>query len=73
MPSECSNAGGQPIQYWPCLKMSQEVYPWNVKFAQEPREPAFAPRQVLAGPEPLVREHAACALQRMVSAPFQAG
>jgi epoxyqueuosine reductase len=27
----------------------QEVCPWNVKFAQELKEPAFAPRDVLAG------------------------
>jgi epoxyqueuosine reductase len=27
----------------------QDVCPWNVKFAQELREPAFAPRAALAG------------------------
>jgi len=27
----------------------QEVCPWNVKFAQELKEPAFAPREVLVG------------------------
>ena len=27
----------------------QEVCPWNVRFARELREPAFAPREVLAG------------------------
>ena len=29
--------------------ISQEVCPYNVKFAQELKEPAFAPREVLAG------------------------
>ena len=29
--------------------MSQEVCPWNVRFAQELRVPEFAPREVLAG------------------------
>ena len=29
--------------------MSQEVCPYIVKFAQELKEPAFAPREVLAG------------------------
>ncbi len=28
--------------------MSQNVCPWNVRFASEPKEPAFAPREVLA-------------------------
>lgn len=27
----------------------QDVCPWNVKFARELREPAFAPRQIIAG------------------------
>jgi epoxyqueuosine reductase len=29
--------------------MSQDVCPWNVKFARELAEPAFAPRDALAG------------------------
>jgi epoxyqueuosine reductase len=28
---------------------SQEVCPWNVRFARELEEPVFAPREVLAG------------------------
>ena len=67
--------------------------PWNVRFSQELKEPAFAPREAIAGrdartlareilgmtpeessaaleealddPEPLVREHAAWALERL--------
>ena len=29
--------------------MSQDVCPWNVSFASELKEPAFAPRDVIAG------------------------
>ena len=37
---------------------SQDVCPWNVRFARELREPAFAPREVLAEKDPrsLARE-----------------
>ena len=30
-------------------QMSQDVCPWNGRFARELREPAFAPREALAG------------------------
>jgi epoxyqueuosine reductase len=32
-----------------CRYISQDVCPYNIKFAQELKEPAFAPREVLAG------------------------
>ena len=34
---------------WLCRHSSQDVCPYNVKFAQELKEPGFAPRKVLAG------------------------
>jgi len=37
------------IAIWVYLHSSQEVCPWNERFAQELKEPAFAPRDVLAG------------------------
>lgn len=37
------------ISKWFCRHFSQDVCPWNVKFAQELKEPAFAPREFLAG------------------------
>lgn len=36
------------ISKWLCRQTSQEVCPWNVRFAQELKERAFAPREVLA-------------------------
>jgi epoxyqueuosine reductase len=30
-------------------RISQDACPWNVRFAREPTEPAFSPREVLAG------------------------
>ena len=32
-----------------CRYISQDVCPWNVRFARELKEPAFAPRVALAG------------------------
>jgi epoxyqueuosine reductase QueG len=37
------------IAIWVYRHSSQDVCPYNVKFAQELKEPAFAPREVLAG------------------------
>ena len=44
--------------------MSQDVCPWNQRFAAELAESAFAAREALAGRDArtLVREHAAWAL-----------
>jgi epoxyqueuosine reductase len=36
------------ISKWFCRCISQDVCPWNVKFAQELKEPAFGVREVLA-------------------------
>ena len=38
-----------------CRYISQEVCPYNVKFAQELKERAFAPREVLAGKDARMR------------------
>jgi len=38
---------GNAIQF--CRHTSQEVCPWNVKFAQEVKEPRFEARQAIAG------------------------
>src|SRR5215207_7055879 len=32
-----------------CRQTSQECCPWNVRFSAELKEPAFAPREILAG------------------------
>ncbi len=37
------------ISKWVYRHISQEVCPWNISFAREVREPAFAPRDVIAG------------------------
>ena len=37
------------ISKWVYRHISQEVCPWNVRFAQPNRVPEFAPREVLAG------------------------
>jgi len=37
------------ITKWLYRHSSQEVCPWNVRFARALREPTFAPREVLAG------------------------
>jgi epoxyqueuosine reductase len=37
------------IAKWLYRQISQDVCPWNVRFAEELKEPAFAPRKVLAG------------------------
>jgi epoxyqueuosine reductase len=37
------------IAKWVCRHSAQSVCPFNVKFAQELKQPAFAPRDVLAG------------------------
>lgn len=37
------------ILKWECRHSAQSVCPFNVKFAQELQEPAFAPREVIAG------------------------
>ena len=37
------------IAKWFCRYISQDVCPWNVKFAQELKVPAFAARETLAG------------------------
>ena len=59
------------IRKWVYRQISQSCCPWNIRFAQELTEPAFAPRDVLThaldDPEPLVREHAAWALERIGS------
>ena len=34
-----------------CRHTSQDVCPWNVRFATELKEPAFAPREALGGPD----------------------
>ena len=37
------------ITKWICRHSSQSCCPWNVRFSQELKEPAFAPREALAG------------------------
>ena len=37
------------ISKWVCRQTSQSCCPWNVRFSQELKEPAFASREVLAG------------------------
>ena len=37
------------ISKWVCRHSAQTCCPWNEKFAQELKEPAFAPREFLAG------------------------
>lgn len=37
------------ISKWVYRHSAQEVCPWNVGFASELKEPAFAPRAVIAG------------------------
>lgn len=37
------------ISKWVYRQFSQEVCPYNIKFAQELKERAFAPREVIAG------------------------
>ncbi len=37
------------ISKWFCRHSAQDVCPWNVKFARNATEPAFAAREVIAG------------------------
>lgn len=37
------------ISKWFCRPSAQEVCPWNVRFAEALKEPAFAAREFLAG------------------------
>jgi epoxyqueuosine reductase len=50
-----------------CRHISQEVCPWNQPFAQELKEPAFAPREALAGKD---ARTLACELLAMSEAEF---
>jgi hypothetical protein len=55
------------IVKWFCRHSSQEVCPYNRKFAREHSEPSFAPRSAISGKDAstLAREHAAWALARV--------
>jgi nitrite reductase/ring-hydroxylating ferredoxin subunit len=46
---ECSRSRPSGISKWLYRQMSQEVCPWNVRFARELKVAEFAPREALAG------------------------
>ncbi len=59
------------ISKWVYRQFSREVCPYNKKFAQELKEPAFAPREVIAGKDArtLAREIRSSRCRRRSSRP----